>query len=194
MKVFFDTEFTGLHNGTSLISIGLISDDDKEFYAEISDYNRDDPFINDWIKVNVLDKLICNQADFAERKHDGNYHYGNKSDIAQLLMEWFNQWDKVELVSDVCYYDMVLFNDLFGEHRRDMSHVSDACHDICEDIARYYNIDMQEAFDKSREGILDDLEPWVKRHVNGSKHNALYDAKVIRKIYCLLRGILGCDA
>lgn len=38
MKVFFDTEFTGLHKNTTLISIGLISEDRRIFYAELTDY------------------------------------------------------------------------------------------------------------------------------------------------------------
>jgi hypothetical protein len=37
-KIFFDTEFTGLHQGTTLISIGLISECGKTFYAEFTDY------------------------------------------------------------------------------------------------------------------------------------------------------------
>jgi len=36
--VFFDTEFTGLHDNPKLISIGLISEDGvHQFYAELSD-------------------------------------------------------------------------------------------------------------------------------------------------------------
>ena len=32
MKIFFDTEFTGLHKNTTLISIGLVSETGDEFY------------------------------------------------------------------------------------------------------------------------------------------------------------------
>jgi DNA polymerase III epsilon subunit-like protein len=32
-KIFFDTEFTGLHQKTTLISIGLVSECGKTFYA-----------------------------------------------------------------------------------------------------------------------------------------------------------------
>lgn len=39
MKIFFDTEFTGLQQNTSLISIGLVTEDDRSFYAELVDYN-----------------------------------------------------------------------------------------------------------------------------------------------------------
>jgi hypothetical protein len=37
MKIFFDTEFSGLHKNTTLISIGCISEDGKTFYAELED-------------------------------------------------------------------------------------------------------------------------------------------------------------
>ena len=55
MKVFFDTEFTGLHKDTSLISIGLISEDRRCFYAELTDY--DEKQCDDWIRENVIKHL-----------------------------------------------------------------------------------------------------------------------------------------
>jgi hypothetical protein len=36
-KLFLDTEFTGLHQNTTLISIGLIADTGDTFYAELTD-------------------------------------------------------------------------------------------------------------------------------------------------------------
>jgi len=38
MKIFFDTEFTGLHQNTSLISIGCIDEECRTFSAELTDY------------------------------------------------------------------------------------------------------------------------------------------------------------
>ena len=40
MKVWFDTEFTGLHKNTTLISIGLVTENGKTFYAEFTDYDE----------------------------------------------------------------------------------------------------------------------------------------------------------
>ena len=40
MKAFFDTEFTGLHKDTTLISIGIVMADGREFYRELNDYNK----------------------------------------------------------------------------------------------------------------------------------------------------------
>lgn len=55
-KIFFDTEFTGLHQNTTLISIGLVSDEGERFYAELTDY--DETQCDDWITKNVLDHLL----------------------------------------------------------------------------------------------------------------------------------------
>lgn len=55
-KIFFDTEFTGLHQNTTLVSIGLVSDEGERFYAELTDY--DETQCDDWITKNVLDHLL----------------------------------------------------------------------------------------------------------------------------------------
>ena len=62
MKVFFDTEFTGLRKDTTIISIGLVSDNYKKFYAEFTDYDKDQ--VDDWIKDNVINNLIIKYNHF----------------------------------------------------------------------------------------------------------------------------------
>lgn len=58
--IFFDTEFTNLHVSSKLISIGLISEDGKEFYAEITDtYLK--LHCTDWVKENVLTLLDASE-------------------------------------------------------------------------------------------------------------------------------------
>ena len=37
-KIFFDLEFTGLHKLTTAISVGLVCEDGKKFYAECTDF------------------------------------------------------------------------------------------------------------------------------------------------------------
>ncbi len=184
MKIFFDTEFTGLHKNTTLISIGLISEDGRTFYAELTDY--DEKQCNDWIKENVIDNLNMLKPTSA-RKYIPNYHVGTRDDIATALENWFKQFNQVELVSDVCHYDMVLLIDLFGSAFDLPDNVSASCYDINQDIARYYKISQTEAFDKSRENILWDR--WKDGAVSGDKHNALYDAKVIREIYQIVNNV-----
>ena len=55
-KVFFDTEFTGLHQKTTLISIGLVSECGKTFYAELTDYDKSQ--IDKWLNDNVISNLM----------------------------------------------------------------------------------------------------------------------------------------
>lgn len=57
MKIFFDTEFIDLVNTVLPISIGLVREDGKTYYAEVFDtishYNKAVP----WVKNNVIKKL-----------------------------------------------------------------------------------------------------------------------------------------
>jgi hypothetical protein len=185
MKIFFDTEFTGLHKGTTLISIGLVAEDNRQFYAELIDYNESQ--CDDWIKENVIKYLRKTNWREKAGTYIPNYHIGAKQEIGKALENWLSQFNEVELVSDVCHYDMVLLIDLFWNAFSLPKNICPACYDINQDIARKYNISMREAFDKSREDIL--YQNYKENTIKGDKHNALYDAKVIRELYQILNNV-----
>lgn len=42
MLVFIDTEFTGFESGARLISLGMVAEDDREFYVQSRDWALDD--------------------------------------------------------------------------------------------------------------------------------------------------------
>ncbi len=107
-------------------------------------------------------------------------HTGDKHSVAKALYMWLKQFDEVQFVSDVCHYDMVLLIDLFGNAFDLPKNVSAVCYDINQDIAKHYGISDREAFDKCREEIVSEL---CKSEIDGVKHNALYDAMVIKAIY-----------
>lgn len=180
MKIFFDTEFTGLHKDTTLISIGMVAGDGKTFYAEFSDYDRSQ--VDDWIRNNVIShlKFGC-LSDAYHQDVCGNVEmYGTKEDVRAALRTWLSQYDSVQLVSDVCHYDMVLFIDIFGDAFDIPENVCPFCYDINHDIAELCMVEDVEAFDISREKLMRDN---YIREIEGDKHNALYDAKVIKEIY-----------
>ena len=181
MNIYFDTEFTGLHKDTTLISIGLIAQDGSTFYAEFTDY--DESQCDEWIKENVLSNLLLgsdeynNIADITAR--------GTKEQIAPLLKLWLSEFrEDIQLVSDCCHYDMVLFIDLLGETALDLpDYISPVCYDINIDIANEVcDGNIKTAFGLSRELIL---ESYGGEEIKGKKHNSLYDAKVIKEIYNL---------
>lgn len=187
MKIFFDTEFTGLHKNTTLISIGLIDENNRSFYAEFTDYDKSQ--CDDWIKEHVIDNLLYKHFDKEGEPNttsifcDQTLSKGTKKYIKDQLEEWLLPYDKVELVSDVCHYDMVLFIDIFGTAWDLPRSINPACHDINQDIGRYYELTETEVFDYSREQILDNCD--IK--IEGYKHNSLYDAKVIKEIYNVIK-------
>ena len=174
MNVYFDTEFTGLQKDTTLISIGCIDENERTFYAELTDYDKKQ--VNDWIQENVIDNLILGKKPDIKIENNNYEIVGNKKAVAKALKEWLEDYDEVQLISDVCHYDMVLFIDLFGSAFDIPENVNAACHDINQDIAKHLEISEKEAFDYTREDLVDE-------EITGDKHNSLYDAKVIKSIY-----------
>ena len=114
--------------------------------------------------------------------------------------------EPIQLVSDVCHYDMYLLcNQVFGGAFNLPGLVNPVCYDICQDLSGYNANDswlqkmidaghrptysypiadsdsMELAFNTSRElwcqAFNDGKLP------EGAKHNALYDAEVIKMIY-----------
>ena len=55
MKIFMDQEFTGLHQYTTQISIGMVTEFGDTFYAELTDYDENQ--VTEWIVDNVIDNL-----------------------------------------------------------------------------------------------------------------------------------------
>jgi hypothetical protein len=170
MRLFFDFEFTSLVPNTTPISVGVVADNGKSFYAEFTDYNRD--LVDDWIQENVIDNLL-----FSELKSDiwitGDYFYmkGTRQEVSSAFIKWLDQFNHVEFWGDTLSYDGVLLNDLMGGALSIPSNVDY----IFYDIATYMKI-LGVDPDISREAFID-------RPIGGDKHNSLFDARVIQACY-----------
>lgn len=185
MNLFFDTEFTGLRKDTTLISIGIVSDDNRKFYAEFTDFNMNQ--CNSWIKENVLRNLYLPKLSEKMYKTNGNVKevVGNKAWVSACIKDWLSQFDSIQFVSDVSHYDFVLLIDLLtnGGTALDLpENISAVCHDLNMDIERHFHVSDREAFDMSREKIMNDLCK-TEDIATGNKHNSLYDAEVIKTIW-----------
>lgn len=183
-KLFFDTEFTGLHQKTTLISIGIISECGKTFYAEFTDYNKRQ--VDNWLQENVISKLflyekedfkIYNVGEKAVGKKvvsgQDTMVLGNKQVVKQYLKEWLSQFEKVEMWSDCLSYDWVLFCQIFGHAFKIPENVYYIPYDICT-LFKVRGIDP----DISREKF------GCSEHYHEiPKHNSLWDARVIKMCY-----------
>lgn len=76
--LFFDTEFTGLRKGTTLISLGIVADNGKKFYAEFTDFNWE--YVDEWIQKNVLDNFILKK-----------FYPNCGKEIEEQMEEWKNE-------------------------------------------------------------------------------------------------------
>lgn len=175
-KIFFDTEFTGLHQQTTLISIGCVSECGQEFYAELTDYDQSQ--IDDWLQENVIDNLMGLQPlgkPNAPAILPNNCYCGNIKRIAIDLSKWLSQFNQVEMWSDTLAYDWVLFNQLFGHAFNIPKNVYYIPFDIAT-LLKAKGIDPDINREKFAYG---EFYAEMKRN----KHNALWDAKVIRDCY-----------
>lgn len=81
VRLFVDTEFTDLLN-CELLSIGIVSDDGREFYAELSDVDLG--LCSDFARVAVLPQL---GKDPAVR--------GTEAEVAVRLNAWLTQFEPI---------------------------------------------------------------------------------------------------
>jgi hypothetical protein len=169
-KIYFDTEFSGLHQGTTLISIGLISECGKTFYAELTDYDKAQ--IDDWLQENVINNLLVKENSTVGLDYpDTRVVIGAMDSIKTYLTEWLSQFESVEMWSDCLSYDWVLFNQIFGHAFNIPKNVFYIPFDIC---TLFY-----------AQGIDPDInrEEFSGLTEGSIKHNALWDAKVIRECF-----------
>lgn len=174
MRIFFDMEFTGLHQNTTPISLGMVAEDGHEFYAEFVDY--DHAQVDEWISEHVISHLNRQQGaandDLVKSSNTGMRweYYGTRAGVAVHLRDWLSHYDTVEIWSDVLAYDWVLFCDLFGGAFGIPSNIF------------YIPFDLATLF------LVKHVHPDVSREIFAGEsleyqHHALHDAKVIKTCF-----------
>lgn len=111
MRYFYDCEFIEDGRTIDLVSIGVVSEDGREFYAVSTEF--DPARAGRWVRANVLDKLP-NPSSKAWRSRDR---------IREDLVEFFLDGDdpdyaqpgQVELWAWVGAYDHVVLCQLWGD-------------------------------------------------------------------------------
>lgn len=172
-KIFFDCEFTGLHQKTTLISIGLVSECGKTFYAEFNDFDKAQ--CDAWIRDNVISKLLMYCGHYKNTPVlEGARELAFCADAESVKIQlagWLEQFEEVEIWSDCLSYDWVLFCNIWGHAFNVPKNVYYIPFDICTLF--------------KMKGINPDIsrEEFAKMDSKGNKHNALFDAQVIKKCY-----------
>lgn len=187
MKVFFDTEFTGLHQKTTLISIGLVAESGHVFYAELPDWNKGQ--VTEWIQENVIAHLLTVTGDYSPIYGQAipDLETGKticllgkeRFEVVDYLKRWFTSVmesspdpdENIEMWSDCLAYDWVLFCQLFDGAMLVPSYIY------------YIPFDLATLFKVNRIDPDINREEFAEMRYGGPKHNALWDARVIKACY-----------
>ena len=176
-KLFLHVAKTGSSKTSTPISLAIVSDTGKQFYAEFSDYSQAQ------IDAKLKDKIIryTIAGGYKEdEKYIENYHYGLKKNIKEALENWLMQFtDDVQIIIDKDVYDFVFFVDMFGSIDDLPDNVISVPHDMIIDIASKKSITEIEAIDLD----LDDLVTEYSVTISVTKGDALYNALAYKRIY-----------
>jgi len=177
MNLYYDSEFTGLHQASTLISLAFVADDGRAFYAEFSDYNREQ--CDDWIQENVLNHTRWLQTTDAKtgqwKEGSLTCSHGNSEHNRQALTTWLARYQQIDIWADCLAWDWVLFCQLFG-----------GAFQIPKQIF-YMPFDLVTLFKAHNQNPdtnrIDFSRLPQKTSCSEQRHNALYDAKVLQACY-----------
>lgn len=194
MKLFFKAKTSGKFYG-DILSLGIVSEDGRQFYAEFNDYDKNQ--IRLTTKLNVLDKFV-KKDEFVE-----GYHIGNTYDNGLALETWLNQFkdeEEVILVSDNDPFGFAHFRfidnliyckrcyDIAAKYETMLSRVAKGYYDICYDFSKFFEIPFEESLliDKAEfitKAKLYSMRPEDDMVIPAPKGTAIYDAHIVKKIY-----------
>jgi hypothetical protein len=106
VRYFYDTEFIEDGSTIELVSIGVVAEDGREFYAVSTEFDPSRAI--DWVRRNVLDKLP-GPADPAWRSRARI-----REDLLSFLLE---PGQRIELWAWMAGYDHVVLAQLWGDMR-----------------------------------------------------------------------------
>jgi hypothetical protein len=189
-KLFIDLEFTGLHQATTPISLGIVSECGKTFYAEFTDYDRTQ--LNDWLEENIIPNTwvavhepITSMGEVVGDSRWADVHvFGSSDYIKPFLEKWLSQFDKIVIWSDCLAYDWVLFNQIWGHAFSIPENIYYIAMDICT-VFEMNNIDPDISREEycEIENFTEEKTKVLYNDFKSVKHNALWDAFIIRECY-----------
>jgi hypothetical protein len=223
MKYFLDTEFHEFKkkpfigkpiDTIELISIGIVSEDGREYYAISKDFDLKDAWNNEWLRNNVLKNLFNNEKfkhytepySFIQLKKLINHFGKTNKQIAEEAKEFckpqiaegdsingVTKWYNPEFYGYYSDYDWVVFCWLFGRMIDLPKGFPMYCIDLKQELDKYVMVKcMINNFENSKntsyvEEVLQKVKNYPDYPKQTNEHNALSDAKWNFELYKFLR-------
>ena len=164
MKYFLDTEFQERCPSIELISLGIVAEDGREFYAEVE--SIDPSRLDGWVKGNVYEHLwhVKEQELGFSLWALEDVEYGglrSRIGIRDAVLDFIDDDESPEFWGYYADYDWVAFCWLFGR----MIDLPKGWPMYCRDVKQ----------------LADDMGDWIEQE--GSNHNALEDARWTKAAY-----------
>lgn len=168
MEIYYDTEF--LENGVTIrfLSIGMVREDGKEYYAITQDLSVISAAAREpWLKENVLDKFplaqpVASAYPVFDPTHPDFENVKPKSTIAREVYDFIaSALPDVSLWAWFSSYDHVVLAQLFGRMIDLPIGIPMYTNDLRSEVERLGN-------------------PWVPELPGSSAHNALHDAREVK--------------
>lgn len=177
MKIYYDTEFIEDGRTIDLISIGLVTEDGREYYA----VNRDMPVRrirrHPWLMAHVVPRLPKGSGDLRNSmSRRWLFHYGDpvvkrrQTIAAEVRAFILASGPGVELWADYAAYDHVVLAQLFGPMVELPEGIPMFTHDLQQEAARLVG---------TRVWAFDGAPPVQERE----SHNALADARHVKELH-----------
>lgn len=168
-KVFFDFEFTGEHQFTTPVSLGMVGEANEELYITFKDYNKIQ--VTDWLRENVISKIDENKSI-------------SKEDGLIKITEWLNNYRNdgyISLISFGKTIDLILLFQLWHTKSLNVEYFH-YLHHLPDFLNHSSHFDLTTTFHLA--GINPDIDR--EKFLNlpkGKRHDALYDAKIVKNCY-----------
>lgn len=149
MKYFLDTEFIEKPSTIDLISIGIVAEDGREYYAVSTEFDGTEA--SDWVHENVISLL----------PRDEDPAWKNRMQIEKEILEFVGDDPNPQFWGYYADYDWVVFCWLFGPMIELPKHFPKFCRDLKQLLVE--NGNPKSPIDKGEEhNALADAR-WIKR-------------------------------
>lgn len=116
MKYFYDTEFIEDGKTIDLVSIGIVCEDGRKYYAVSTEFNPKKA--DQWVKDNVLSKLPSKNVNLSDpsispREKQESFAWKSREQIKNDIIAFVGE-DKPEFWAYYADYDHVVLCQLFG--------------------------------------------------------------------------------
>lgn len=175
MKIWYDTEFIEDGRTIELVSIGMVTEDGREYYAVSEEWPPQKMLANDWLMANVatsLPILIQGGRIMWDDGHPDRNQVKPRSQIADEVRRFIQATPDVELWAWYGAYDHVVLCQLWGRMIDLPKGVPMWTNDLKQECQRLGN-------------------PRMPEQSAGGEHNALADAMHNRRVAKHLDALVG---